>query len=67
MARAAPLDMELEATTCGSALSKDAVNGVFRAGTGREGPGIVIRVSGLVHTIDHITYTAADGEAERDV
>ena len=48
-------------------FSKDAVDGVFRAGTGREGPGIVIRVSGLVHTIDHITYTAADGEAERDV
>ena len=60
MASTAPLNMELEATACGGALGDDAVNGVFRAGTGREGPGIIIGISRLVYTVNHITHTAAN-------
>ena len=43
MARAAPLDMESEATTCGSALSKDAVNGVLYSGRAPVGRGLSAR------------------------
>ena len=67
MASALPFDLKLETAACGGAFSEDAINGVCRPGTSRQGPGIIIRVSRLVHTIIHITYTAANRETERDM
>ena len=64
MASALPLDTELEAKACGGALSEDTIDRVLRTGASRQRPGIIIRVSGVAHTTNHITYTAANGQAD---
>ena len=67
MASTLPFDMELEATVCRVAFSEDAVNWVFRSSVSREWSGVIIRISRLVHTTSHVTNTAANREAERDM
>ena len=72
VASAMPLGIESEATACGGALSKDALNGVFRPGTsstpaGRGQASSSGSAGWYNYAINHVTYTAANGEVKGDV